>query len=110
MVVSALWADVGFTASSSSMSENLVRPIMRSCSLVDNMSQPATSCKYFCTITPSTGEDGILGTPDRRHGVRRLRSWVLRAIDKNHNEITVVEIAKTMHFIGHGNGIAQPSH
>src|SRR5256885_577534 len=39
IVVSALWADVGLTASSSSMSESLVRPMMRSCASVDSAFQ-----------------------------------------------------------------------
>ena len=58
-------------------------------------------------VAPAS-EEGIFGA--QISGIdRRLRRWILRAIDKA-NEITVVEIAKTMHFIDQGNGLAEPGH
>jgi hypothetical protein len=51
IVVSALCAEVGLTASSSSMSESLVRPMMRSCASVGSAFQAARSCSYFWVIT-----------------------------------------------------------
>ena len=51
IVVSALCADVGLTASSSSMSESFARPMMRSCSSTGSAFQLLMSCRYFCTIT-----------------------------------------------------------
>ena len=51
MVVNALWELLGLVASSSSMSDSLVRPITRSCASTDNSFQACMLCRYFCTIT-----------------------------------------------------------
>ena len=45
--VSALCAEVGLTESSSSMSDSLLRPIMRSCASVGRAFQPSMSWRYF---------------------------------------------------------------
>ena len=56
----------------------------------------------------AAGEESIFGA--QISGIdRRLRRRVLGAIDEA-DEIAVVEIAKTMHFIDHGNGLAEPGH
>ena len=51
ITVNALCALVGFTSSSSSMSESFSRPMIRSCSSVETAFHLSSSCTYFCTST-----------------------------------------------------------
>ena len=98
IVVSALWAEVGLTASSSSMSESLVRPMMRSCASVGSAFHAVDIVEILLhDDVAAGGESGILRADE--HGVDRLLATrILRAVDEA-QEIAVVEVAEAVHLV-----------
>ena len=103
IVVSALCAEVGLTESSNSMSESLVRPMMRSCASVDSAFHASKIVKIFLhDDVAAAGERGVLLADE--HGVDRcLALRILRSVDKA-EEIAVVEVTESLHFVHRRNG------
>ena len=107
-IVSALCALVGLTASSSSMSDSFVRPMMRSCSSVGSAFQPVEIVQVFLhDHVAAAGERGIL-VADERGVDRRVPVRVLGAVDEA-EQVAVVEVAEAVHLVDGGDGVAEPA-
>ena len=109
IVVSALCAEVGLTESSNSMSDSLVRPMIRSCASVDSAFHRVKIVKIFLhDDVAAAGERGIL-LADQRGFDRRLAPRIFRSVDKA-EEIAVVEVTKSVHFVRRRNRIPDARH
>ncbi len=109
MVVSALCAEVGLTESSNSMSDSLVRPMIRSCASVDSAFHPSKIVEIFLNDdVAAAGERGVLVADE--HGIdHRLAPRILRPVDET-QEIAVVKVTEAMHFVYRRNSISDTRH
>lgn len=103
MVVRALWAEVGLTASSSSMSESFLRPMMRSCASVGRGVPGVEIVEIFLDHDVAAALEGGVFIADQDGLGDGLAARVFGAVDEA-EEVAVVEIAEAVNFVGGGLG------